>query len=157
MLKTHEKLVCSSTDAAHYHEKRGNFELHFHTVQRFCLRHSFSVTTDHKVSSDPGDSGLCLAARSRSVFPGEGGSGGGSSGSPRSSKSMDRPLKAGWLKKQQRGLVKNWQQRYFVLRGTTLTYHKDKETAVQVSHWSVCSDKLRRQKVWPHVCSLPLI
>lgn len=45
---------------------------------------------------------------------------------------MDRPLKAGWLKKQQRGLVKNWQQRYFVLRGTTLTYHKDKETAVQV-------------------------
>lgn len=51
----------------------------------------------------------------------------------RSSKSMDRPLKAGWLKKQQRGLVKNWQQRYFVLRGTTLTYHKDKETAVQVS------------------------
>uniref|UniRef100_A0A3B3DXX9 Rho GTPase activating protein 25 n=1 Tax=Oryzias melastigma TaxID=30732 RepID=A0A3B3DXX9_ORYME len=43
-----------------------------------------------------------------------------------------RPLKAGWLKKQQRSLVKNWQQRYFVLRGSTLTYHKDdKETTVQ--------------------------
>ncbi|KAM7416105.1 hypothetical protein PAMA_018262 [Pampus argenteus] len=45
---------------------------------------------------------------------------------------MERPLKAGWLKKQQRSLVKNWQQRYFVLRGTTLSYHKDdKETTVQ--------------------------
>ncbi|XP_051277353.1 rho GTPase-activating protein 25 isoform X2 [Dicentrarchus labrax] len=45
---------------------------------------------------------------------------------------MERPLKAGWLKKQQRSLVKNWQQRYFVLRGSTLTYHKDdKETTVQ--------------------------
>ncbi|XP_059193389.1 rho GTPase-activating protein 25 [Centropristis striata] len=68
-------------------------------------------------------------ARSRSVIPGEGGS---SPGSPRSTKSMERPLKAGWLKKQQRSLVKNWQQRYFVLRGSTLTYHKDdKETTVQ--------------------------
>lgn len=80
---------------------------------------------------------MCLPARSRSVFPGEGGGGGGGSGSPRSSKPMDRPLKEGWLKKQQRGLVKNWQQRYFVLRGTTLTYHKDKEAGVQVSHRSV--------------------
>ncbi|XP_065818736.1 rho GTPase-activating protein 25 isoform X2 [Labrus bergylta] len=45
---------------------------------------------------------------------------------------MERPLKAGWLKKQQRSLRKNWQQRYFVLRGSTLTYHKDdKETTVQ--------------------------
>ncbi|XP_071338145.1 rho GTPase-activating protein 25 [Trachinotus anak] len=68
-------------------------------------------------------------ARSKSVIPGEGGSG---PGSPRSSRSMERPLKAGWLKKQQRSLVKNWQQRYFVLRGSTLTYHKDdKETTVQ--------------------------
>ncbi|KAF1388820.1 hypothetical protein PFLUV_G00066640 [Perca fluviatilis] len=68
-------------------------------------------------------------ARSRSVIPGEGGPG---PGSPRSSRSMERPLKAGWLKKQQRSLVKNWQQRYFVLRGTTLTYYKDdKETTVQ--------------------------
>ncbi|KAM8760159.1 rho GTPase-activating protein 25 isoform 2-T2 [Acanthopagrus schlegelii] len=68
-------------------------------------------------------------ARSKSVIPGEGAPG---PGSPRSSRSMERPLKAGWLKKQQRSLVKNWQQRYFVLRGSTLTYHKDdKETTVQ--------------------------
>nr|XP_040052047.1 rho GTPase-activating protein 25 isoform X2 [Gasterosteus aculeatus aculeatus] len=68
-------------------------------------------------------------ARSRSVIPGEGGLG---PGSPRSPRSMERPLKSGWLKKQQRSLVKNWQQRYFVLRGSTLTYHKDdKETTVQ--------------------------
>ncbi|KAG7222101.1 hypothetical protein INR49_016671 [Caranx melampygus] len=70
-----------------------------------------------------------IRARSKSVTPGEGGPG---QGSPRSSRSMERPLKAGWLKKQQRSLVKNWQQRYFVLRGSTLTYHKDdKETTVQ--------------------------
>ncbi|XP_015251781.1 PREDICTED: rho GTPase-activating protein 25 [Cyprinodon variegatus] len=68
-------------------------------------------------------------ARSKSVIPGEGAPG---SSSPRSPGSMERPLKAGWLKKQQRSLVKNWQQRYFVLRGSTLTYHKDdKETTVQ--------------------------
>ncbi|KAM9743951.1 rho GTPase-activating protein 25 [Menidia menidia] len=68
-------------------------------------------------------------ARSRSVVPGEGAPG---SGSPRSSGSMERPLKAGWLKKQQRSLVKNWQQRYFVLKGSTLTYFKDdKESTVQ--------------------------
>uniref|UniRef100_A0A3B5M5X2 Uncharacterized protein n=1 Tax=Xiphophorus couchianus TaxID=32473 RepID=A0A3B5M5X2_9TELE len=69
------------------------------------------------------------AARSKSVIPGEGTPG---SGSPCSPRSMEIPLKAGWLKKQQRSLVKNWQQRYFVLRGSTLTYHKDdKETTVQ--------------------------
>ncbi|XP_008285287.1 rho GTPase-activating protein 25 [Stegastes partitus] len=68
-------------------------------------------------------------ARSKSVIPREGDPG---LGSPRSSRSMERPLKAGWLKKQQRSLVKNWQQRYFVLRGSTLSYHKDdKETTVQ--------------------------
>ncbi|XP_029915056.1 rho GTPase-activating protein 25 [Myripristis murdjan] len=68
-------------------------------------------------------------ARSKSVMPGEGSPGSGSPGSPRS---MERPLKAGWLKKQQRSIVKNWQQRYFVLRGSTLTYHKDdKESTVQ--------------------------
>lgn len=68
-------------------------------------------------------------ARSRSVVPGESAPGGGSPQSPRS---MERPLKSGWLKKQQRSLVKNWTQRYFVLRGSTLTYHKDdKESTVQ--------------------------
>ncbi|XP_071778316.2 rho GTPase-activating protein 25 [Centroberyx gerrardi] len=68
-------------------------------------------------------------ARSKSVMPGEGSPGSAAPGSPRS---MERPLKAGWLKKQQRSIVKNWQQRYFVLRGSTLTYHKDdKESTVQ--------------------------
>nr|KAF6424472.1 Rho GTPase activating protein 22 [Molossus molossus] len=35
-------------------------------------------------------------------------------------------LKAGWLRKQ-RGLMKNWQQRWFVLRGDQLFYYKDKD------------------------------
>ncbi|CAL9707872.1 unnamed protein product [Knipowitschia caucasica] len=71
------------------------------------------------------------SARSRSVLPGDATAGTAASpGSP--TPPMERPLKAGWLKKQQRSLVKNWQQRYFVLRGSTLTYHKDdKETAIQ--------------------------
>ncbi|XP_076006957.1 rho GTPase-activating protein 25 [Genypterus blacodes] len=68
-------------------------------------------------------------ARSKSVTPSEGSPGSSTPGSPGS---MERPLRAGWLKKQQRSLVKNWHQRYFVLRGSTLTYHKDdKETTVQ--------------------------
>ncbi|CAL8347746.1 unnamed protein product [Lota lota] len=74
-------------------------------------------------------------ARSKSVMPGEGSSGVGSGSGPAAPQSpvpSDRPLKAGWLKRQQRSLVKNWQHRYFVLRGTTLTYHKDdRETTVQ--------------------------
>ncbi|KAK2092613.1 hypothetical protein P7K49_029141 [Saguinus oedipus] len=32
----------------------------------------------------------------------------------------------GWLKKQ-RSIVKNWQQRYFVLRAQQLYYYKDEE------------------------------
>ncbi|KAJ8005844.1 hypothetical protein DPEC_G00122130 [Dallia pectoralis] len=68
-------------------------------------------------------------ARSKSVMPGEGIPGTVSPNSTR--RSMERPLKAGWLKKQ-RSIVKNWQLRYFVLRGSTLTYHKDeKEGTVQ--------------------------
>ncbi|XP_023504048.2 rho GTPase-activating protein 22 isoform X3 [Equus caballus] len=35
-------------------------------------------------------------------------------------------LKAGWLKKQ-RSIMKNWQQRWFVLRGDQLLYYKDKD------------------------------
>ncbi|XP_039768161.1 rho GTPase-activating protein 25-like [Ornithorhynchus anatinus] len=42
--------------------------------------------------------------------------------------SLDRPLKIGWLKKQ-RSIVKNWQQRYFVLKGQQLFYYKDEEEA----------------------------
>ncbi|XP_037115913.1 rho GTPase-activating protein 25 isoform X1 [Syngnathus acus] len=69
-------------------------------------------------------------ARSKSLLTGEGSSG-PTPGSQRSFKSMERPLKSGWLKKQQKSLVKNWHQRYFVLRGSTLTYHKDdRETTI---------------------------
>ncbi|XP_067401961.1 rho GTPase-activating protein 25 isoform X2 [Emydura macquarii macquarii] len=39
---------------------------------------------------------------------------------------LERPLKIGWLKKQ-RSIVKNWQQRYFVLRSQQLCYYKDEE------------------------------
>ncbi|ETE59151.1 Rho GTPase-activating protein 25, partial [Ophiophagus hannah] len=39
---------------------------------------------------------------------------------------LERPLKAGWLKKQ-RSIVKNWQQRYFVLKGQHLLYYKEEE------------------------------
>ncbi|XP_064209849.1 rho GTPase-activating protein 25 isoform X2 [Anguilla rostrata] len=67
-------------------------------------------------------------ARSKSVMPGEGGAGACRPGSPKSS---ERPLKTGWLKKQ-RSIVKNWQLRYFVLRGYTLYYYKDdKDNAFQ--------------------------
>ncbi|NXK91382.1 RHG25 protein, partial [Formicarius rufipectus] len=37
-----------------------------------------------------------------------------------------RPLKLGWLKKQ-RSIVKNWQHRYFVLKGQQLYYYKDED------------------------------
>lgn len=39
---------------------------------------------------------------------------------------LQRPLKDGWLKKQ-RSIVKNWQQRYFVLKGQQLYYYKDED------------------------------
>ncbi|KAJ3603592.1 hypothetical protein NHX12_028337 [Muraenolepis orangiensis] len=71
-------------------------------------------------------------ARSKSVMPGEGSVVSGGSGSAQPSQPTERPLKAGWLKRQQRSLVKNWQHRYFVLRGSTLTYSKDdRESTVQ--------------------------
>lgn len=78
---------------------------------------------------------LCLlvvgfhSARSKSVIPGEGSPGSTHTGFK---KSMEKPLKTGWLKKQ-RSIVKNWQLRFFVLRGNVLTYHKDdRESALQV-------------------------
>nr|XP_056706520.1 rho GTPase-activating protein 22 [Euleptes europaea] len=40
----------------------------------------------------------------------------------------ERVLKCGWLKKQ-RSLMKNWQQRWFVLRGDQLLYYKDEDEA----------------------------
>ncbi|XP_076980780.1 rho GTPase-activating protein 22 [Tamandua tetradactyla] len=62
-------------------------------------------------------------ARSKSLVMGE------PSRSPGRPPCPRRPgpvLKAGWLKKQ-RGIMKNWQQRWFVLRGDQLFYYKDKE------------------------------
>ncbi|XP_069467267.1 rho GTPase-activating protein 22 isoform X2 [Ambystoma mexicanum] len=38
----------------------------------------------------------------------------------------DRVVKSGWLKKQ-RNIMKNWQQRWFVLRGDQLYYYKDED------------------------------
>ncbi|XP_006625613.2 rho GTPase-activating protein 25 [Lepisosteus oculatus] len=60
-------------------------------------------------------------ARSKSVMPADPSSG---LGQPGSSNSLDRPLKTGWLKKQ-RSIVKNWQLKYFVLKGQNLYYYKD--------------------------------
>lgn len=36
-------------------------------------------------------------------------------------------MKCGWLKKQQKSFVKNWQQRYFVLKGQYLFFYKDED------------------------------
>ncbi|XP_036078887.1 rho GTPase-activating protein 22 isoform X9 [Rousettus aegyptiacus] len=60
-------------------------------------------------------------------------------------------LKAGWLKKQ-RSIMKNWQQRWFVLCGDQLFYYKDKdETKPQVVLGSGrrCRPTLRRSCLWP--------
>ncbi|XP_063289927.1 rho GTPase-activating protein 22-like [Pelobates fuscus] len=39
---------------------------------------------------------------------------------------QEQAVKSGWLKKQ-RSIMKNWQQRWFVLRGQELCYYKDEE------------------------------
>ncbi|KAM4678317.1 rho GTPase-activating protein 25 isoform 2-T2 [Discoglossus pictus] len=41
--------------------------------------------------------------------------------------SLEKPIKSGWLKKQQRTIVKNWQQKYFVLKGQYLCYYKEED------------------------------
>ncbi|NXD83983.1 RHG25 protein, partial [Halcyon senegalensis] len=60
-------------------------------------------------------------ARSRSVMSGE-----AAGAQPTSPNPLERPVKIGWLKKQ-RSIVKNWQQRYFVLKGQQLYYYKDED------------------------------
>ncbi|NWY56162.1 RHG25 protein, partial [Chionis minor] len=60
-------------------------------------------------------------ARSKSVMSGE-----AAGARPASPSPLERPLKIGWLKKQ-RSIVKNWQQRYFVLKGQQLYYYKDED------------------------------
>ncbi|NWW55132.1 RHG25 protein, partial [Pedionomus torquatus] len=72
-------------------------------------------------SSLPTHPSLSLAARSRSVMSGE-----AVGVRPASPNPLERPLKIGWLKKQ-RSIVKNWQQRYFVLKGQQLYYYKDED------------------------------
>ncbi|NXM02536.1 RHG25 protein, partial [Tyrannus savana] len=70
-------------------------------------------------------------ARSRSVMSGD---------RPGSPSALERPLKLGWLKKQ-RSIVKNWQHRYFVLKGQQLYYYKDEDDAkpqVGRGHWAFC-------------------
>ncbi|KFQ23686.1 Rho GTPase-activating protein 25, partial [Mesitornis unicolor] len=62
-------------------------------------------------------------ARSKSVMTGE-----PAGARPASPSPLERPLKMGWLKKQ-RSIVKNWQQRYFVLKGQQLYYYKDEDDA----------------------------
>lgn len=66
---------------------------------------------------------LLSQARSKSVMTGDPMA---SCHRPASNNPLERPLKIGWLKKQ-RSIVKNWQQRYFVLRGQQLLYYKDEE------------------------------
>ncbi|NXB49628.1 RHG22 protein, partial [Leucopsar rothschildi] len=62
-------------------------------------------------------------ARSRSLVMGEQI---GPPSRPASPNPQERVLKCGWLKKQ-RSIMKNWQQRWFVLRGDQLFYYKDEE------------------------------
>uniref|UniRef100_A0A8C0HDN9 Rho GTPase-activating protein 24 n=1 Tax=Chelonoidis abingdonii TaxID=106734 RepID=A0A8C0HDN9_CHEAB len=63
------------------------------------------------------------SARSKSLVMGEQT---GLPSRPSSPSLQDRVLKSGWLKKQ-RSIMKNWQQRWFVLRGDQLFYYKDEE------------------------------
>ncbi|NWS03354.1 RHG22 protein, partial [Motacilla alba] len=63
------------------------------------------------------------SARSRSLVMGEQI---GPPSRPSSPNPQERVLKCGWLKKQ-RSIMKNWQQRWFVLRGDQLFYYKDEE------------------------------
>lgn len=45
---------------------------------------------------------------------------------PCSPQDQEKPLKAGWLKRQ-RSIMKNWQLRWFVLRSEALYFHKDQD------------------------------
>ncbi|XP_051896862.1 rho GTPase-activating protein 25-like isoform X2 [Pristis pectinata] len=71
---------------------------------------------DFNLKADSGRIG-----RSKSVMPGE-----HSSNRPSSPNMLERPVKSGWLKKK-RSLMKQWQSRWFVLRGFYLTYYKEEE------------------------------
>ncbi|NXY41407.1 RHG22 protein, partial [Ceuthmochares aereus] len=74
-------------------------------------------------------------ARSRSLVMGEQI---GPPSRPSSPNPQERVLKCGWLKKQ-RSIMKNWQQRWFVLRGDHLFYYKDEEET-KPQHWLLSSE-----------------
>ncbi|XP_053319765.1 rho GTPase-activating protein 25 [Spea bombifrons] len=44
---------------------------------------------------------------------------------------LEKPVKSGWLKKQQKTFVKNWQQKFFKLHGQHLCYYKDEDDSKQ--------------------------
>ncbi|XP_075279459.1 rho GTPase-activating protein 22 isoform X3 [Opisthocomus hoazin] len=67
--------------------------------------------------------GRARRARSKSLVMGEQI---GPPSRPSSPNPQECVLKRGWLKKQ-RSIMKNWQQRWFVLRGDQLFYYKDEE------------------------------
>ncbi|NWV81258.1 RHG25 protein, partial [Dasyornis broadbenti] len=71
-------------------------------------------------------------ARSRSMMSGD-----PTGARPGSPSALERPLKLGWLKKQ-RSIVKNWQHRYFVLKGQQLYYYKDEDDAKPQGAQSSC-------------------
>ncbi|NWT57962.1 RHG25 protein, partial [Erythrocercus mccallii] len=71
-------------------------------------------------------------ARSRSVMSGDSAGPG-----PGSLRTAERPLKLGWLRKQ-RSIVKNWQLRFFVLRGQQLLYYKDEDDAKPQGTQGLC-------------------
>ncbi|NWS51834.1 RHG22 protein, partial [Chunga burmeisteri] len=66
---------------------------------------------------------IAFSARSKSLVMGEQI---GPPSRPSSPNPQERVLKCGWLKKQ-RSIMKNWQQRWFVLRGDQLFYYKDED------------------------------
>ncbi|NXU48404.1 RHG22 protein, partial [Turnix velox] len=69
------------------------------------------------------NSEISFSARSKSLVMGEQI---GPPSRPASPNPQECVLKCGWLKKQ-RSIMKNWQQRWFVLRGDQLFYYKDEE------------------------------
>lgn len=78
----------------------------------------------HRFMSLSQSAGLFLSiARSRSMMTGEQMAASHPLSTPNP---LERPIKMGWLKKQ-RSIVKNWQQKYFVLRARQLYYYKDEE------------------------------
>ncbi|KAB1271751.1 Rho GTPase-activating protein 22 [Camelus dromedarius] len=90
-------------------------------------------------------------ARSKSLVMGDQSR---SPGRPPCPRRLGPVLKAGWLKKQ-RSIMKNWQQRWFVLRGDQLFYYKDKdETKPQIALSS-----LTQSNWWPHPpwCGLMMV